>query len=368
MSVTGPRTFINNPTYIVHNSVSRDSHSFRLLHDQVCVAAYDNSDEVDQMKCYPGTRTLLLERLENWLAAPGNAARLLTWLDGPMGSGKTAVARTMAERVSAINKLIGVFIFRRGQPGRNDATRFVATLAYQMALSIPHVRPYIEEKLNHDPSVLQQSLSRQLDALILEPLRHMRSQHPDIDPTTHANLIIVDGLDECGADQESGREEMQTRVLDLLHRLALSQDVLPFAILIHSRPEKHIKNWFCLEGHEKMTNRLTLDASYLPDDDIRFFVTQSFLAILDKHPSRELLPPGWPYKVTDPDGVAWKPIETLVRRSSGQFIYAAVAMKFIESQHCRPDKRLLSVLSSNDHHSPDAPNAIIDSLYVQVLN
>ncbi|KAF9035838.1 hypothetical protein BJ165DRAFT_1329979, partial [Panaeolus papilionaceus] len=291
-------------------------------------AAYDNSDQVDQMKCYPGTRTLLLERLENWLSVPGNARRLLTWLDGPMGSGKTAVARTMAERVSANNKLVGSFIFRRGQPGRNDAMRFVATLAYQMALSIPLVRPHIENQLNHDPSILQQSLSRQLDLLILEPLRKMRSQHPDIDPKTLPNLIIVDGLDECGADMESGREEMQTRVLDLLHRLALSQDVLPFAVLIHSRPEKHIKNWFCLESHKNMTNRLTLDASYRPEDDIRFFVTQSFLAILDDHPSRDLLPPGWPYKVRDSDGVTWKPIETLVERSSGQFIYAAVAMKF----------------------------------------
>ncbi|KAF9035833.1 hypothetical protein BJ165DRAFT_635779 [Panaeolus papilionaceus] len=320
------------------------------------------------MKCYPGTRTLLLERLENWLSVPGNARRLLTWLDGPMGSGKTAVARTMAERVSANNKLLGTFIFRRGQPGRNDATRFVATLAYQIALSIPLVRPYIEERLNHDPSVLQQSLSRQLDALILEPLRRMRSQNPDMDVATLPNLIIVDGLDECGADKESGKEEMQTKVLDLLHRLALSQDVLPFAVLIHSRPEKHIKNWFSLESHEEITNRLTLDSSYQPDNDIRFFVTQSFLAILDQHPNRALLPPGWPYKVTDSDGVAWEPIEILVYRSSGQFIYAAVTMKFIASQHCRPDKRLLSVLSSNDHHSPDAPNAIIDSLYAQVLN
>ncbi|KAF9035828.1 hypothetical protein BJ165DRAFT_1533314 [Panaeolus papilionaceus] len=367
MLPTGNRTLINQLTV---NNVQNtfQTSSFRLLYDHICVAAFDNSDQVDQMKCYPGTRSLLLERLEHWLSVPGNARRLLTWLDGPMGSGKTAVARTMAERVSANNKLVGAFIFRRGQPGRSDATRFVATLAYQLALSIPLVRPHIEEQLNHDPSVLQQSLSRQLDALILEPLRKMRSQNPDTDVATLPNLIIVDGLDECGADQESGKEEMQTRVLDLLHRLALSQDVLPFAVLIHSRPEKNIKNWFSLESHEEMTNRLTLDSSYKPEDDIRFFVTQSFLAILDDHPSRDLLPPGWPYNLTNSYGDPVHAIETLVRRSSGQFIYAAVAMKFIASQHCRPDKRLLSVLSSNDHHSPDAPNAIIDSLYAQVLN
>ncbi|KAF9035836.1 hypothetical protein BJ165DRAFT_1533319 [Panaeolus papilionaceus] len=321
----GSRTLINHLTYNVQQITNANDPAFRLLYDQICVAAYDNSDQVDQTKCLAGTRTLLLERLKNWLSAPGNARRLLTWLDG------------IGQNCSCENTGRA-----RGQPGRNDATRFVATLAYQMALSIPLVRPYIEERLNHDPSVLQQSLSRQLDTLILEPLRKMRSQYPDIDTNTLPNLIIVDGLDECG-------------------RAA-------FAILIHSRPEKNIKNWFSLESREKVTNRLTLDASYKPDDDIRFSVTQSFLAILDDHPTRDLLPPGWPYEVTDSHAVPMHAIETLVRRSSGQFIYAAVAMKFISSQHCRPDKRLLSVLLSNDHHSPDTPNAIIDSLYVQVLN
>ncbi|KAF9044186.1 hypothetical protein BJ165DRAFT_1479627 [Panaeolus papilionaceus] len=371
---TGNRTLINHLTYTVQN-ISNSNSTFRLLFDHICVAAYDNSDQVDQMKCYPGTRTLLLERLENWLAAPGNARRLLTWLDGPMGSGKTAVARTMAERVSANNKLVGIFIFRRGQPGRNDATRFVATLSYQMALSIPLVRTYIEEQLNRDPSVLLQSLSRQLDVLILEPLQRMRSQHPDLDNATLPNLIIVDGLDECGAEEEIGKEELQTEVLILLRRLALSQDILPFSILINSRPEKHIKNWFSLEPHESMTNRLSLDASYTPSDDIRLFVTESFLKILRDHPNRYLLPPNWPYVIPDLWGFSQpvNAIDILVDRSSGQFIYGAtaMAMAYIASQRHRPNERLAYVLSLD--HAADArmlnsPTAIIDALYLQVLN
>ncbi|KAF9038196.1 hypothetical protein BJ165DRAFT_426651 [Panaeolus papilionaceus] len=369
----GGRILINHPTYIVHTTVAHDANTFRLLYDQVCVAAYDNSDEVDPMKCYPGTRTLLLERLENWLAAQGNADRLITWLDGPMGSGKTAVARTMAERALANKKLVGMFMFRRGQPGRSDATRFVATLTYQMALSIPLVRQYIEDQLKHDPSVLQQSLSRQLDALILEPLRRMRSQVRDIDITTLPNLIIVDGLDECGSDEGLGKEDMQTRVLDLLHRLVLSQDVLPFSILIHSRPENHIKNWFTQELYESMTNRLTLNASYRPSADIRLFVTETFLKILRDHPNRHLLPPNWPYVVQDPRNPG-KPVDAitiLVNHSSGQFIYAATAMVYIASQHHRPDKRLVSLLffaHDAEARAPNAPTAIIDALYAQVLN
>ncbi|KAF9047712.1 hypothetical protein BJ165DRAFT_1325604, partial [Panaeolus papilionaceus] len=336
-------------------------------------AAYDNSDQVDQMKCYPGTRTLLLGRLEHWLSAPGNARRLLMWLDGPMGSGKTAVARTTAERVSAYNKLIGIFIFRRGQPGRSDATRFIATLAYQMALSIPLVRPHIEEQLNHDPSILQQSLSRQIDLLILEPLRRMRSQNPDIDVTTLPNLVVVDGLDECGGNENVGDEETQKRVLDSLYRLASSQNILPFSMLILSRPENYIRNWFSTEPHYSMTDRLSLDATYKPDDDIRLFVRESFFKIQRDHPNRALLPPNWPFAIKDPRGFK-EPLNAiweLVYRSSGQFIYAAVAMEYIASPKHRPDKRLLSVISldpTGDADTTDSPTAILDALYLQLLN
>ncbi|KAF9035831.1 hypothetical protein BJ165DRAFT_1615272 [Panaeolus papilionaceus] len=373
VSPTGNRTLINHLMYNVQNITNSNDPAFRLLYDHICVAAYDNSDQVDQMKCYPGTRTLFLGRLEHWLSAPGNARRLLMWLDGPMGSGKTAVARTMAERVSANNKLVGVFIFRRGQPGRSDATRFVATLAYQMALSIPLVRPHIEEQLNHDPSILQKSLSRQIDLLILEPLRRMRSRNPDIDLTTLPNLVVVDGLDECGGNWSVGDELTQTRVLDSLYRLASSQNILPFSILILSRPENHIRNWFNTEPHGSMTDRLSLDATYKPDDDIRLFVRESFFKILRDHPNRHLLPPNWPFAMKDPWGSEEESyaLSELVRRSSGVFIYAAVAMEYIASPKHRPDKRLLSVISSDPNDiavTADSPTAILDALYLHILN
>ncbi|KAF9034032.1 hypothetical protein BJ165DRAFT_1410056 [Panaeolus papilionaceus] len=340
MSVTGKRILINHLTYHVSNIVTDTSHAIQLLHDHICVAAYDNSDEVDETKCYPGTRTLILARLEHWLDTPGNARRLFTWLTGPMGAGKSALARSMAERASHKEKLL--------------------------------VRPFIAEQLSQNPAVLQQSLHYQLHILILVPLRRMRFHYPDIDPGTFPNLIIVDGLDECGADEEEGKEERQLKVLDLLHRLARSQDVIPFAILVHSRPERQIKSWFSMEGHEKITNRFTLDASYKPNDDIRFFVTQSFLRLLEEHPSRHLLPPKWPASVWIPGcnlPLDFNIVEFIVSRSSGQFIYAATFMRFIASKHHRPDKRLEQLLHRQQVPTPDdAPEAIMDALYTQVLN
>ncbi|KAF9035829.1 hypothetical protein BJ165DRAFT_1533315 [Panaeolus papilionaceus] len=346
--------------------------AFRLLSEQVCAAAFDNSDEAEPTKCYPGTRTLILERMEHWVALPGNAARLLTWLESPMGAGKTSLARTMAERTSANKKLLGIFIFRRGHAGREDESRFITTLAYQLVKSIPLVQLYVEEQITNDPSILQQSLQHQLDRLILGPLRQMRDQHPEIDAATLPNLIIVDGLDECGADKEEGKEERQIKVLQLLHLIATSQDILPFAILVHSRPERHIKSWFTMDKTDRITQRFTLDASYKPEDDIRLFVTQSFLKLLSEHPSRHLIPPDWPYTIHVPQRQRpLNAIDILVEQSSGQFIYASIAMKFISSYHYRPDRRLLLLLAPSTQRdvpqSKPTPSSIMDSLYLDIL-
>ncbi|PPQ70936.1 hypothetical protein CVT24_009964 [Panaeolus cyanescens] len=356
--------------------------AFKLLHDHISVGAYDNSDEYDDMKCFPGTRTALLEYLESWALAPANERRPMIWLDGPMGGGKTAIARSIDDCVSGQNKLLGTFIFRKGEPTRNNTSRFITTLAYQMALSIPLTRPYIEQRIIHDPSIFQHSLSRQLDALILAPLQHLRTQCTDLDPTALPNVLIVDGLDECGGDihEEAGRKEGQIDVLGFLHRLVQRSDLLPFAILVFSRPERQIKNWFTMEQHASITSRVTLEvlerSSYA---DIELFVKQSFLKILTTHPSRKNLPRNWPLDTSDLDlnphehpDKPWPVVEKIVKRASGQFIYPSIVMKYVASPYHEPNHRLKEILESSSpyssHSSSDSPNAILDGLYRQLLD
>ncbi|KAF9035799.1 hypothetical protein BJ165DRAFT_1395368, partial [Panaeolus papilionaceus] len=323
----------------------------------------------EDVKCYPGTRTLLLGRLETWLSTPGNLDRLITWLNGPMGAGKTAVARTLADRARTTNKLIGMFMFSRAFPGRNDESRFITTLAFQLAISIPQTRPFIEGQILHNPAVLQQSLSQQLHLLILEPLGQIKEQNPDIDFTTLPNLIIVDGLDECGAAYDTGKEERQIKVLNLIRQLALSQHIFPFVVLVLSRPERHIRNWFAKGTLQSVTHQLSLDRSYKPNDDIRLFVTQHFLAIQDDHPNRDLLPESWPYSVhTTIYQQPINAIDFIVESSAGQFIYPSIVMRFVRSQQHRPDQRLLTVINcSARKDEPNSPHATLDLLFHQIL-
>ncbi|PPQ70937.1 hypothetical protein CVT24_009965 [Panaeolus cyanescens] len=351
----------------------------RLL-DHTCVAAYENSDTYDSLKCYPGTREVLLDRLDTWMNTPLEERTAFMWLDGPMGSGKSAAARSIAERMSLKNRLLGMYIFRRGEGGRGNSSQFVTTLAYQMAFSIPAIRPLIASQILHDPSILQQSISRQLDVLVIEPLRQLH-KNSDHDVKSLANVIIVDGLDECGDDTDlDGRQGEQLRLLDLLYRLTLYSDILPFAIFVASRPEIHLKSWFRMEAHSGATYRTTLDSTYKPNDDIRFFVTQSFLKLRESHPLRHHLPPSWPLqpgeeehqlstKPTADNICVCKVVEDIVRTSSGQFILPSVVMKFIASPRYQPHQRLEHIMRRNDNNTdPNTPEAILDNLYHQVLD
>ena len=81
----------------------------------------------------------------------------------------------------------------------------------------------------------------------------------------------------------------------------------------------------------KTTRSLPLDDHYLPDHDIRLFLADSFRSVKETHPFNDLLDADWPTPTL---------IGEIVTKSSGQFIYAAVVMKFISTPHLHPAQQL----------------------------
>ncbi|KAF9042425.1 hypothetical protein BJ165DRAFT_1349334, partial [Panaeolus papilionaceus] len=127
-------------------------------------------------KCLPQTREAILKALEDWGAAAilSNILHSTIWLHRPAGAGKTAIARTIADRYSSTSRLAAAFFFWRTDPERSDERRLIPTLAYQLSTSIPILKPFIGDQIEGDPAVLQKSLQLQLKHLILEPLIQMR--------------------------------------------------------------------------------------------------------------------------------------------------------------------------------------------------
>ena len=147
---------------------------------------------------------------------------------GAAGAGKSAIAHSLAEICDKSECLLATFFFWKTAAERSSITRFVATIAYQIARAIPASRSHIETAVDADPMIFHQSIDSQLAKLIIEPLRRLHSTGFDFKDSPF--VIIVDGLDECqGTDMQSG----------LVKSLAAAFCGSPFCILIliASRPE-----------------------------------------------------------------------------------------------------------------------------------
>ena len=93
---------------------------------------------------------------------------------------------------------------------------------------------------------------------------------------------------------------------------------LPLKFLIVSHPESHIKLAITLAGQQSTASHLELNNDFLPDEDIRHFLTDKFHEIKTCHPFRSGIPSFWPSE---------QQMDTLICKASGQFIYASLAVR-----------------------------------------
>jgi hypothetical protein len=114
---------------------------------------------------------------------------------------------------------------------------------------------------------------------------------------------------------------------------------VPFALIIASRPEHHIRGAFDLGDLNRYSSRLSLDNSYNRDQDIKKFLVDKFSDIRKLHPFRAYLPESWPTQEV---------IDKLVAKASGQFIYASTVDRFISSIRHNPAERLDVLLGNLD--------------------
>ncbi len=73
-------------------------------------AFHDSAERRDPPKCHPHTREAVNRDILEWAQNPYNL-RLLMWIYGPAGAGKSAIMQTIAERCAELGILAGSFFF-----------------------------------------------------------------------------------------------------------------------------------------------------------------------------------------------------------------------------------------------------------------
>jgi hypothetical protein len=150
----------------------------------------------------------------------------------------------------------------------------------------------------------------------------------------------------------------QTNLIQFLAS-AMAQNQLPLKFLIVSRPEAHIKLAVALASQQTTFSHLELNNDFLPDEDIRLFLTDKFNEIKTCHPFRSGIPSLWP---------SGQQTDELICKASGQFIYASLVVRFVNSACDSPMRQLDIILGLRPPINQDLPFAELDALYTFILS
>ncbi|KAJ7074584.1 hypothetical protein C8F01DRAFT_30510 [Mycena amicta] len=307
-------------------------------------ALYNSEHRFPPPKCHPQTRVAVQKAIQSWAMSDWEEGPKVLWLYGPMGAGKSAIAQTMAEHWSASGDLAAAFFFARWRNVGGEGAKLFPTLAYQFALHSPDLKRLTGRAIEEDPGICYKTLEEQTHVLIREPFFELGCDYPA------PYVVVIDGLDECDS------KEAQTRIIKIIFQLFLAGG-LPHCFLICSRPEPHIRETFdslLASGHSY--HHLMLDDTFDPDRDIRLYLIASFSQLRDRLPACL----DWPSKQN---------LDLLVRKASGQFIYAATVLKFVDDEYSDPQERLRLILNANPSSCESASAfADLDMLYRMILS
>ena len=327
-----------------------------LFRNIVVDAFHNSSTSYDLAKCYPGTREAVMKDLCDWVKN-NDRGHPIYHLYAPAGSGKTAIARTLADTFSvgddqnSQKHLLATFFFSRTVESRNNARHFITTIAYQIAINIPSASHFMSEAIDQDPSLLSRDLMFQMHVLILNPLKRACESASEDEKAAWPKLIVLDGLDEC-----SGKDA-QANILDAVSELANCRP-LPLAIFLSCRPEIHIRTAFQAGALRYLSQKICLSNNYDTEDDIRFFLVSSFKNIREVHSGICQIPPSWPDPAT---------IESLVHKASGHFVFASVVINYVKVLDDNPIKRL-EIVCGLAECNDEKPFAQLDALYSHILD
>jgi hypothetical protein len=213
----------------------------------------------------------------------------------------------------------------------------------QLARNVPQIRRSISDAVIEQNDIANQSLRDQWRQLVLRPLSGLDSSSS---PSSY--MLIIDALDECDSEDDI------RMILQLLTEVRTLKTVR-LRVFLTSRPEIPIRHGFYYIPKAEHEDFVLHNISpVIVNHDISIFLEFNLKAIRQERP----LEACWPGEQV---------IRRLVQNSSGLFIWAATACRFIrEGKKTQVIKdRLSCVLQSNG--SVTEPEKHLNEIYITVL-
>jgi hypothetical protein len=283
----------------------------------------------------------VLNKIEKWTTDFDESP--VFWLNGLAGTGKSAIAQTIAERAFADGYLGASFFCSRGVEDRSDLHFIFPTLAFQLAQQYPEFRSSLIPLLRSNPDIVYESLYDQMQQFIVKPFLSANV----------SAVIVIDALDECRD------EEPESAILFVLGRLVSKIPRVKF--FVTSRPEPHIMTGFRAPLLQDLTNIFILHnvEPCIVDDDIRHFFKHELSGLAHEQHGMD----SW---LTD------EHLDSLCRRAAGFFVYAVATLNFLKHKLKCPQDQLDIIMQSpeNTAHEGRAELNVyisLDSLYTSIF-
>ncbi|KAK1219987.1 hypothetical protein PQX77_017271 [Marasmius sp. AFHP31] len=358
----GEVTIIDVGRDFVRNVTTTASSPHKNLWDAIANvgASHTAEQQFEHGECLEGTRTNVIRNIHEWRNSKKRSSPIC-WLSGTAGVGKTAIALTVARSCEEEDGLVASFFFFRSDPKRNNPSALVPTIAHGLVVNKPSARALVNQRISDDPKILEAKLEIQFRELILKPSlqrswwRHLLAKLKFVSAPKEPNVVIIDGLDECGD------EPTQRRILSTILSSYQQSPRFPLRFLICSRPEAWIQEAFHARDLNRITDCIVLDDSFMPDKDIEYYYLHEFQAIrAEPRYARVQFPTPWP----SPQDLA-----CLVQKASSQFVYAATAVRFIALPDFIPTTQLRLILNYSPENGLSEPSfSRLDQLYHVILS
>ena len=286
--------------------------------------------------CLPGTREEVIDEITNWVNSDGDHVPCVFFLSGLAGSGKSAIAHTVASRFHELGRLGSSFFFDRAYSTDRRPDNLFSTIARDLADLDPQRKRSLWELIQGQRALrTTRSAREQFDQFILNPSSKLMAVGPMV--------IVIDALDESG--DPAARKALLAVLVDQVVHLPFN-----FRILVTSRPERDIQTALSGKRHVVYKGMDTIDVMSTKSDISRF-VRAELAAVHGLNHK-------WPNE-------AWRHL--LAERSEGLFQWASTACLFIKGdgqEGLDPSEQLDIILSltplvTKSNH--------LDQLYLEIL-
>ena len=296
--------------------------------------------EANRPKCLKGTRVDLLQQIRTWAQRTEYPNVFL--LTGGAGTGKSTVARTIAEEFKA-GKSLGCYIFfERGKTDSLSITNTVIkTIAYHLACHYSVIAETLSNLIKDDQELSFPSSDILFDSLLYNPLHSISTEY-----ISNPILVVLDALDECGDS------EAQESLANLLKNKTLT---LPpnIRFLITSRPEEGIAPLLSSASlQSRICEYVKLNhTSESSKKEVVYYIRHELEKLRDEN--RIIVKGNWDWDEN---------IDKLGCAAEGLFIWASTAIKFINEVKAGRFNRLRKLVNDTKGVGMN-----LDKLYATVL-